>query len=118
MSLHQGTEAWQRYTEKILPRHLEGLAVVYVRQSTMQQVLEHQESTRLQYGLVRRAVAWGWPEVRVLVIDEDLATRAPMPRGGRGCSGCWRKWGWIMSGLFWAWRCRAWRVPPTTGINC
>jgi DNA invertase Pin-like site-specific DNA recombinase len=51
---------------------LERLAVVYVRQSTMQQVLEHQESTRLQYGLVRRAVAWGWPEARGLVIDEDL----------------------------------------------
>jgi DNA invertase Pin-like site-specific DNA recombinase len=38
----------------------------------MQQVLEHQESTRLQYGLVQRAVAWGWSEGRVLVIDEDL----------------------------------------------
>jgi DNA invertase Pin-like site-specific DNA recombinase len=51
---------------------LERLAVVYVRQSTMQQVLEHQESTRLQDGLVQRAVAWGWPEARVLVIDADL----------------------------------------------
>src|SRR5262249_56237937 len=72
MSLHHGIEEGQWYTEKILPRHWERLAVVYVRQSTMQQVLEHQESTRLQYGLVRRAVAWGWPEARVLVIDDDL----------------------------------------------
>jgi DNA invertase Pin-like site-specific DNA recombinase len=72
MSLPHVTEEWRWYAEKILPRHLERLAVVYVRQSTMQQVLEHQESTRLQYGLVRRAVAWGWPEARVLVIDEDL----------------------------------------------
>jgi DNA invertase Pin-like site-specific DNA recombinase len=72
MSLHHGTEAWRWYAEKILPRHLERLAVVYVRQSTRQQVLAHQESTRLQYGLVRRAVAWGWPEARVLVIDDDL----------------------------------------------
>ena len=47
MSLHQSTEEWQWYTEKILPRHWERWAVVYVRQSTMQQVLEHQESTRL-----------------------------------------------------------------------
>ena len=59
MSLHHGTEEGQWYTEKIGPRHWERLAVVYVRQSTMQQVLEHQESTRLQYGLVRRAIAWG-----------------------------------------------------------
>jgi hypothetical protein len=57
MRLPQETEAGRWYTEKILPRHLERLAVVYVRPSTMQQVLNHQESTRLQYGLVRRAVA-------------------------------------------------------------
>ena len=79
MSLHNGTEAWQWYTEKILPRHRERLAVVYVRQSTMQQVLAHQESTRLQYSLVRRAVAWGWPEVRVLVL---LALGLTMLGGG------------------------------------
>src|SRR2546430_10151716 len=65
MSLHHGTEEGQWYTEKICPRHWERLAVVYVRQSTMQQVLEPQESTRLPYGLVRRAIAWGWPEARV-----------------------------------------------------
>jgi DNA invertase Pin-like site-specific DNA recombinase len=72
MSLPPVTEEWRWYAEKLLPRHWERLAVVYVRQSTMPQVLEHQESTRLQYGLVRRAIAWGWPETRVLVIDEDL----------------------------------------------
>jgi DNA invertase Pin-like site-specific DNA recombinase len=84
MSLHHGTEAWQWYTEKILPRHWERLAVVYVRQSTMPQVLEHQESTRLQYGLVRRAVAWGWPEARVLVIDEDLGRSGTSAEGRHG----------------------------------
>jgi DNA invertase Pin-like site-specific DNA recombinase len=84
MSLHHGTEAWQWYTEKLLPRHLERLAVVYVRQSTMPQVLEHQESTRLQYSLVRRAVAWGWPEVRVLVIDDDLGRSGTSAEGRHG----------------------------------
>ncbi len=44
-------------TEKLHPWHRERLAVVYVRQSTPQQVLDHQESTRLQYGLVGRAQA-------------------------------------------------------------
>lgn len=53
-------------SEKILPSHWERLAVVYVRQSTLQQVLDHQESTRLQYGLVNRASALGWSEERVL----------------------------------------------------
>ena len=62
--------------DKIEPRHLERLAVVYVRQSTPQQVLHHQESTRLQYGLKERAVSLGWREDRVLVIDEDLGKSA------------------------------------------
>jgi DNA invertase Pin-like site-specific DNA recombinase len=84
MSLHHGAEEWQWYAEKILPRHWERLAVVYVRQSTMQQVLEHQESTRLQYGLVHRAVAWGWPEARVLVIDDDLGRSGTRAEGRQG----------------------------------
>jgi DNA invertase Pin-like site-specific DNA recombinase len=57
---------------KIQPWHRDRLAVVYVRQSTRQQVIDHGESTRLQYGLVERAVALGWSRRRVLVIDEDL----------------------------------------------
>ena len=39
-------------TGKISRHHRERLAVIYVRQSTLQQVERHQESTRLQYGLV------------------------------------------------------------------
>lgn len=84
MSLHHGTEEGQWYTETILSRHWERLAVVYVRQSTMPQVLEHQESTRLPYGLVRRAVAWGWPEARVLGIDDDLGRSGTSAEGRHG----------------------------------
>src|SRR6266849_3612757 len=58
--------------EKVRAFHRDRLAVVYVRQSTVQQVLDHQESTRLQYGLADRAQALGWAADRVLVIDEDL----------------------------------------------
>jgi DNA invertase Pin-like site-specific DNA recombinase len=57
---------------KIQGHHLEKLAVVYVRQSTPRQVLEHHESTDLQYKLADRAVALGWLRERVLVIDDDL----------------------------------------------
>ena len=46
--------------QKIRPEHLDRAAVVYVRQSSRQQVLEHTESTRLQYALAGRAVALGW----------------------------------------------------------
>ena len=58
-------------SEKLTPEHLERLAVVYVRQSTLQQVMDHQESTRIQYGLANRAAAWGWSTDRIVVIDED-----------------------------------------------
>jgi DNA invertase Pin-like site-specific DNA recombinase len=58
--------------EKVRPWHHDRLAIVYVRQSTAQQVLLHQESTRLQYGLADRARALGWAPERVLVIDDDL----------------------------------------------
>lgn len=59
-------------SEKIAPRHLERAAIVYVRQSTLQQVLDHQESTRLQYGLVERALAFGWVRSQIQIIDDDL----------------------------------------------
>lgn len=71
-------------SEKIQSRHLERLAVVYVRQSTVQQVLDHQESTRLQYGLVNQAVALGWPASRVLVIDDDLGKSGASAAGRVG----------------------------------
>lgn len=56
---------------KIREYHWTRLAIVYVRQSSPQQVQDHRESTARQYALVDRAVALGWPADRVLVIDED-----------------------------------------------
>ena len=77
-------EALNLRSEKIQAIHLERLAVVYVRQSTLQQVLEHQESTRLQYGLVDRAESLGWLRERVLVIDEDLGKSGATAVGRTG----------------------------------
>ncbi len=57
--------------DKVRAWHLQRLAVVYVRQSSPQQVAEHRESAARQYGLAQRARALGWPRDRVLVIDED-----------------------------------------------
>jgi hypothetical protein len=56
---------------KIRTRHLDRLAIVYVRQSTPHQVADHRESADLQYQLRQRAVRLGWPDARVLVIDDD-----------------------------------------------
>ncbi len=85
MILGDALEVWTpASSEKIGPSHLERLAVVYVRQSTAQQVLEHQESTRLQYGLLARAQRMGWAEERVLVIDDDLGKSGASSEGRSG----------------------------------
>lgn len=57
--------------QKVKPEHLQRNAYLYVRQSTMRQVIEHQESTKRQYALSQRAVALGWPSESIVVIDED-----------------------------------------------
>ena len=56
---------------KILDLHLDRIAIVYVRQSDPQQVLNNRESRERQYALADHAVALGWPRDRVMVIDED-----------------------------------------------
>ena len=57
---------------KITNTHLAKLTYVYVRQSSLSQVIRHAESTNLQYELVERAAQLGWPEERIKVIDVDL----------------------------------------------
>lgn len=84
MSSYPIFEDWHSESGKIRARHLDRLAVVYVRQSTMQQVFDHQESTRLQYGLAQRAEALGWSAARVLVIDEDLGQSGASAEGRQG----------------------------------
>ncbi|MGA2795859.1 MAG: recombinase family protein [Roseiarcus sp.] len=58
--------------EQISATHRAKRAYVYVRQSSVNQIKHHRESTELQYRLVDRAVWFGWPRERVEVIDEDL----------------------------------------------
>ena len=70
--------------QKICPEHLDRAAVVYVRQSSRQQVLEHTESTRLQYALAERAVALGWARSQVTVIDDDLGVSAATADSRKG----------------------------------
>nr|WP_294528856.1 recombinase family protein [uncultured Rhodopila sp.] len=70
--------------ERIQRRHRERSAIVYVRQSTVQQVERHQESTRLQYALVERAFQFGWPREAIIVIDDDLGRSGATIEGRLG----------------------------------
>ncbi len=58
--------------QKVNAGHLKRNAYLYVRQSTIRQVLENTESTKRQYGLQQRAIALGWAVEQIVVIDSDL----------------------------------------------
>jgi len=72
---------------KIGRRHLDRVAVVYVRQSTLAQVREHTESTARQYALAEQAVALGWDPRDVAVIDADLGVSGRSTEGRDGFRG-------------------------------
>src|SRR5450432_3967381 len=69
-------------SRKVLSHHLERDAYLYIRQSSMKQVVENIESTKRQYALRGRATALGWPQDRIVVIDFD--------QGESGASAAWR----------------------------
>jgi DNA invertase Pin-like site-specific DNA recombinase len=68
---------------KVQPYHLERGAYLYVRQSSMRQVIENVESTKRQYALRGRATALGWRDEQIIVIDSD--------QGESGASASWRE---------------------------
>jgi DNA invertase Pin-like site-specific DNA recombinase len=68
---------------KVQPHHLERGAYLYVRQSSMRQVIENVESTKRQYALRSRAIALGWRDDEIVVVDCD--------QGESGASAAWRE---------------------------
>ena len=59
-------------SELITPVHLARKAIIYIRQSTPNQMLSNQESLQLQYALEQRALDLGWRPDDVDIIDADL----------------------------------------------
>jgi len=71
-------------SELITPGHLARKAIVYVRQSTPQQVLSNQESLHLQYALRQRALELGWLADDIQIIDADLGLTAASAQQRQG----------------------------------
>ena len=71
-------------TQKITPAHLQREAYLYIRQSTLRQVMENTESTERQYALRHRALGLGWPRAQVLVIDDDQGKSGTTAAGRPG----------------------------------
>ena len=61
-------------SEKLTSRHLERKAILYIRQSSIHQVLHNEESKRLQYAMEDRLRTLGWNDIDV--IDDDLGQTA------------------------------------------
>ena len=66
--------------EKVKPEHLKRNAYLYIRQSTLRQVLENTESTFRQYDLRQQAVALGWPIERIIAGSENRVVLWPSAR--------------------------------------
>jgi len=69
---------------KVQARHLKRHAYLYIRQSSLRQVLEHTESTQRQYNLKQRAIALGWAHDQIVVVDNDqgLSGASAVDRAG------------------------------------
>jgi DNA invertase Pin-like site-specific DNA recombinase len=80
---HQQPEHLMNESLKVQRHHLDRGAYLYIRQSSMRQVLENVESTKRQYALRARATALGWPDDKIIVIDCD--------QGESGASAAWRE---------------------------
>jgi hypothetical protein len=57
-------------SEKIERHHLERKAILYVRQSSLHQVMHNKESSALQYAMRGRLTQLGWSDIDI--IDDDL----------------------------------------------
>src|SRR5689334_11917877 len=71
-------------TMKIHRQHLDRIAIVYIRQSTIQQLERHHESTKLQYALASYAERLGLSKDRILIIDADLGISGSSSEGRPG----------------------------------
>lgn len=69
---------------KVTSEHLRRAAYLYVRQSTLQQVIENTESTERQYALRHRARALGWGEDQIVVVDDDQGLSGASAKGREG----------------------------------
>src|SRR3954451_3985598 len=69
---------------KVTAAHLAGTAYLYVRQSSLRQVMHNTESGERQYALRQRAVALGWPTEQIVVIDSDQGQSGASADGREG----------------------------------
>ncbi len=81
---YQKPQSNSPFDDKVQQHHLDRLAIIYVRQSTLHQVQHHSESTRLQYALKEKAITLGWDLENIVTIDDDLGQSGSNTEGRPG----------------------------------
>jgi len=104
--------------QKVKATHLKRNAYLYIRQSTLRQVFENSESTKRQYALRQKAVALGWPEDRIIVLDSDLGQSGASAADREGFQRLVTEVSLGRAGIVLGWRYRDWRATRPTGIGC
>jgi len=89
---------------KISAVHRQRMAVVYVRQSSPTQLERNRESTLRQYNFVARAIALGWSEAQILVIDEDQGVSPTACSIERALPSSPPRSPWDASASCWGWK--------------
>jgi hypothetical protein len=103
--------------EKVSSSHLARKAYLYIRQSTLRQVIEHEEGRRRQYQLQEQARLLGWPEDQIEVIDCDLGlSGASADR--EGFQRLVAEVGLGKAGWSWGSRSPGWPATPRIGTGC
>jgi hypothetical protein len=103
---------------KITGTLLARTAYLYVRQSTLRQVLTNTESAARQYGLRQKAIAFGWPAEWIVTIDTDQGQSGASATDREGFQRLVAEVGMGRAGIVLAWRCPGWPATTPTGTGC
>jgi hypothetical protein len=102
---------------KVTAAHLSRRALLYVRQSSLKQVIHNTESAIRQYDLRGKAVALGWDASQVTVIDIDQG-QSGSSAADREASSSWSpRCHWAGPGSCSAWNAPGWPATTPTGIS-
>lgn len=103
---------------KVTAEHLRRDAYLYVRQSTLRQVLHNTESTHRQYDLRGRAAALGWTAEQIIVIDTDQGQSGASASDRDGFQRLVAEVGMGHAGIVLAWRSHGLPATTPTGTAC
>ena len=104
-------------SSKVTAAHLSRAALLYVRQSTLKQVINNTESAVRQYDLRGKAVALGWAGDQVTVIDIDQGQSGASAADREGFQQLVAEVSLGGPGSCWAWNAPGWPAIPLTGIS-